>query len=190
MADERIGAFLALRALKLVRVKAAALGRTVPGELGVLVSAWLKCFNPGWQPQGINPASLTTALGRIQAALPREPVARRRGPRARGRGGHRDPTGHARSRPRSPGRTGSRSSPSAIRTPPSTRSHPPEPPARSASRDRQRRRRATPRSAPPGSPAPPKPVISWRSGSATRSPRRGPGWAWIASAQAVDGRAC
>jgi hypothetical protein len=71
VADERIGAFLALRALKLVRVKAAALGRTVPGELGVLVSAWLKCFNPGWQPQGINPASLTTALGRIQAALPR-----------------------------------------------------------------------------------------------------------------------
>ena len=71
VADERIGAFLALRALKLVRVKAAALGRTVPGELGVLVSAWLKAFNPSWQAQGINPASLTTALGRIQAALPR-----------------------------------------------------------------------------------------------------------------------
>ncbi len=71
VADERIGAFLALRALKLVRVKAAALGRTVPGELGVLVSAWLKCFNPTWQPQGINAGSLTTALGRIQAALPR-----------------------------------------------------------------------------------------------------------------------
>ena len=71
VADERIGAFLALRALKLVRVKAAALGRTVPGELGVLVSAWLKAFNPGWQPQGINPATLTSALGRVQAALPR-----------------------------------------------------------------------------------------------------------------------
>jgi tetratricopeptide (TPR) repeat protein len=69
--DERIGAFLALRALKLVRVKAAALGRTVPGELGVLVSAWLRCFNPSWQPQGINLASLTAPLGRIQAALPR-----------------------------------------------------------------------------------------------------------------------
>ncbi len=71
VADERVGAFLALRALKLVRVKAAALGRTVPGELGVLVSAWLKCFNPSWQPQGINPASLTVAVGRIQAAMPR-----------------------------------------------------------------------------------------------------------------------
>jgi predicted Zn-dependent protease len=69
--DERVGAFLALRALKLVRVKAAALGRTVPGELGVLVSAWLKCFNPSWQPQGINPASLTAAMGRIQNAMPR-----------------------------------------------------------------------------------------------------------------------
>ena len=43
----------------------------MPGELGVLVSAWLKCFNPTWQPQGINAGSLTTALGRIQAALPR-----------------------------------------------------------------------------------------------------------------------
>jgi hypothetical protein len=69
--DERIGAFLALRALKLVRAKASALGRTVPGELGVLVSAWLKCFNPSWSPQGINPSALTTAMGRIQAALPK-----------------------------------------------------------------------------------------------------------------------
>jgi tetratricopeptide (TPR) repeat protein len=70
-ADERVGAFLALRALKLVRAKASALGRTVPGELGVLVSAWLKAFNPTWQPQGINAAALAAALGRIQATLPR-----------------------------------------------------------------------------------------------------------------------
>jgi predicted Zn-dependent protease len=69
--NQGVGAFLALRALKLVRVKASALGRTVPGELGVLVSAWLKCFNPSWSPQGINPSSLTTALGRIQATLPK-----------------------------------------------------------------------------------------------------------------------
>jgi hypothetical protein len=72
--DERIGAFLALRALKLVRAKASALGRTVPGELGVLVSAWLKCFNPDWQPQGINAAALTPAMGRIQTRLPRNPT--------------------------------------------------------------------------------------------------------------------
>jgi tetratricopeptide (TPR) repeat protein len=69
--DERVGSFLALRALKLVRVRAAALGRTVPGELGVLVSAWLKCFNSGWSPQGINPASLTVAVTRIHGAMPR-----------------------------------------------------------------------------------------------------------------------
>jgi hypothetical protein len=37
----------------------------------VLVSAWLKCFNPTWQPQGINPAALNAAGGRIQSALPR-----------------------------------------------------------------------------------------------------------------------
>jgi predicted Zn-dependent protease len=70
-ASERIGAFLLLRALKLVRAKASALARTPPAELAVLVSAWLKCFNPGWQPQGINPASLNAAGGRVQAGLPR-----------------------------------------------------------------------------------------------------------------------
>jgi tetratricopeptide (TPR) repeat protein len=69
--DERIASFLVLRALKLVRVKASALARTVPGELGVLVSAWLKCFNETWEPQGINPASLSVPMARIQAALPR-----------------------------------------------------------------------------------------------------------------------
>ncbi len=71
VSDERIGGFLALRALKLVRVKASALGRTIPGELGVLVSAWLKCFNPTWQAQGINPAALNAAIGRMQASVPR-----------------------------------------------------------------------------------------------------------------------
>jgi tetratricopeptide (TPR) repeat protein len=71
VADDRVGAFLALRALKLVRARASAFGRTVPGELGVLVSAWLKCFSPSWQPQGINPSSLTTPMSRVQAALPR-----------------------------------------------------------------------------------------------------------------------
>ena len=69
--DERIASFLVLRALKLVRVKASALARTVPGELGVLVSAWLKCFNETWEPQGINPAPLNAAVARMQAAMPR-----------------------------------------------------------------------------------------------------------------------
>jgi hypothetical protein len=69
--NERTSAFLVHRALKLVRIKASALGRMTPGELAVLVSAWLKCFNPTWQPQGINPGALTAATARVQAALPR-----------------------------------------------------------------------------------------------------------------------
>jgi hypothetical protein len=68
---ERAAAFLVLRALKLVSAKASAFGRTPPAELAVLVSAWLKCFNPTWQPQGINPAQLNAAGGRVQAGLPR-----------------------------------------------------------------------------------------------------------------------
>jgi hypothetical protein len=39
--------------------------------MAVLVSAWLKCFNPSWQPQGINPAMLNAAAGKVQAALPK-----------------------------------------------------------------------------------------------------------------------
>jgi predicted Zn-dependent protease len=68
---DRASAFLVLRALKLVKAKASAFGRTPPAELAALVSAWLKCFNPAFQPQGINTAALNAAGGRVQAALPR-----------------------------------------------------------------------------------------------------------------------
>jgi cellulose synthase operon protein C len=68
---ERTGRFLVLRALKLMRAKASSFARTPPAELAVLVAAWLKCFNPTWQPQGINAAALNAAGGRVQAALPR-----------------------------------------------------------------------------------------------------------------------
>jgi hypothetical protein len=68
---ERVAAFMVLRALKLVRARASVFGRTPPGELAVLVSAWLKCFNPAWQPQGIAVAALNAAGGRLQAVLPR-----------------------------------------------------------------------------------------------------------------------
>jgi hypothetical protein len=37
----------------------------------VLVAAWLKCFNPTWQPQGIPIAALNAAGVRIRAVLPR-----------------------------------------------------------------------------------------------------------------------
>jgi tetratricopeptide (TPR) repeat protein len=64
--------FLVLRALKLIQAHASALARTPPSDMAVLVGAWLKCFNPGWQPQGVNAASLNAMGGRIQSALPRK----------------------------------------------------------------------------------------------------------------------
>jgi tetratricopeptide (TPR) repeat protein len=69
--DERSASFMVLRALKLVRARASAFARTPPGELAVLVSAWLKCFNPAWTPQGIAASALNAAAGRLQAVLPR-----------------------------------------------------------------------------------------------------------------------
>ncbi len=71
LGNERLAPFLVMRAVKLVCARASAFGRTPPAELAVLVSAWLKCFNPGWQPQGINPAALSAAGARVQSALPR-----------------------------------------------------------------------------------------------------------------------
>jgi tetratricopeptide (TPR) repeat protein len=69
--SERFAAFLVLRALKLVQAKASALARTSPADLAVLISAWLKCLNPAWQPQGVNAALINAAGGRLQAVLPR-----------------------------------------------------------------------------------------------------------------------
>jgi hypothetical protein len=68
---ERFAGFLILRALKLMQAHASALVRTPAAELGVLVAAWLKCFNPGWQPQGVNAAAVNAMGGKVQAALPR-----------------------------------------------------------------------------------------------------------------------
>jgi hypothetical protein len=69
--NERFAVFLVLRALKLVQAKACSLVRTPAVDLAVLVAAWLKCFNPMWQPQGANPASVNAMGGRLQAVLPR-----------------------------------------------------------------------------------------------------------------------
>jgi len=71
-ADERVATFLIFRALKLVSAKASTFGRSSPSDLAILVSAWLKCFNPSWQPQGINASLLNAAGGRVQAALGRK----------------------------------------------------------------------------------------------------------------------
>jgi tetratricopeptide (TPR) repeat protein len=70
-AHERLAGFLILRAMKLVKAHASALVRTPPAELAVLVAAWLKCFNPTWQPQGVPAASVNAMGGKVQAALPK-----------------------------------------------------------------------------------------------------------------------
>jgi len=72
--DERIGGFLALRALKLIRAKASAFARSTPTEVAVLASAWLKQFHPKWEPQGIPVPALNAVSGRLQAALARQPA--------------------------------------------------------------------------------------------------------------------
>lgn len=71
LANEDVRAFLVLRALKLVQARASSFARTPPAELAALVSAWLKCFNPTWQPQGIAPSVLHATAMRVQQALPR-----------------------------------------------------------------------------------------------------------------------
>jgi tetratricopeptide (TPR) repeat protein len=68
---ERASMFLGLRALKLLRAGAAALGRAGPADVSTLVSAWLKCLNPAWEPQGVPTGAITAAAAKIQAALPR-----------------------------------------------------------------------------------------------------------------------
>jgi len=69
---EPAAAFVVTRALKLVQTHASALVRTPPAELAVLVSAWLQAHNPSWTPQGIPPAKLADAKGRLQRGLPRQ----------------------------------------------------------------------------------------------------------------------
>jgi tetratricopeptide (TPR) repeat protein len=71
LSDDRVAPFLLFRAVKLIAAKASAFARSSPSDMAVLVSAWLKCFNPTWQPQGINPALLNAAGGKVQAALPK-----------------------------------------------------------------------------------------------------------------------
>jgi len=69
--NEPVAAFLLARAIKLVSARGSALARTAPSELGVIVAAWLKCFNSTWEPQGVPAAAVHTASSRIRANLPR-----------------------------------------------------------------------------------------------------------------------
>ena len=69
--EERIGPFLIVRALKLVRARASALARLPGPELSVLVAAWSKCFNPPWRPKWAAAGAFDAAYGKVRAALPR-----------------------------------------------------------------------------------------------------------------------
>jgi cellulose synthase operon protein C len=72
-ADERVAAFLVIRALKLVLAKASMLARVPSAEAAVIVCAWLKCYNPTWPPpQGILPAAVNAVGGRLQTFMPRQ----------------------------------------------------------------------------------------------------------------------
>lgn len=71
--DERVGGFLALRGLKLIRARASSLARSTPAEIAVLATAWLKRFHPTWEPQGIALTALNAASNRIHSASPRYP---------------------------------------------------------------------------------------------------------------------
>jgi tetratricopeptide (TPR) repeat protein len=65
-------AFLITRAIKLLQLHGSAFARLPPGDLPVLVGAWLKAFVPNWSPQGIAPAPLAEAGRRLAAGMPRE----------------------------------------------------------------------------------------------------------------------
>jgi hypothetical protein len=69
--DERIGSFLVVRALKLVRNRASALARVPSAELSMLIAAWLKCLSPSWQPKWLPRATLDAESSRVRTALPR-----------------------------------------------------------------------------------------------------------------------
>ncbi len=70
-ANERVGPFLVVRALKLVRSRASALMRFQPQELSVLIAAWMRCFNPSWRPKWAASTAVDVAYGKVRAALPR-----------------------------------------------------------------------------------------------------------------------
>jgi hypothetical protein len=69
--DERVGLFLLLRAVKVVRSRTVAFVRIPPAELSTLLVAWLKCLAPTWDARGAPRAALEAARARIQAALPK-----------------------------------------------------------------------------------------------------------------------
>ena len=70
-------AFLVLRALKLIQASRLGARRARPRRSSACSSsAWLKCFNPRWQPQGINAAALNAAGGQRPGGAAAQPATR------------------------------------------------------------------------------------------------------------------
>jgi tetratricopeptide (TPR) repeat protein len=64
-------AFLMVRAIKLMQVHGSAFARVPPGEVPVLVGAWLKAFAPTYSPPGVPPPALAEAGRRLHGSLPK-----------------------------------------------------------------------------------------------------------------------
>jgi hypothetical protein len=70
---EDVRLFLIHRALKILQSNGSAFSRTPPIDIWPLLAAYLKAFNPSWNPQGVDPSRLTDFYGRVTRALPGGP---------------------------------------------------------------------------------------------------------------------
>jgi len=61
--------FLIHRALKVIQTNASAFSRTAPIDLWPLLAAYLKALNSAFSPQGVDPAKLAEATGKISKAM-------------------------------------------------------------------------------------------------------------------------
>lgn len=66
---EDVKSFLIHRALKILQTNSGAFSRTAPIDLWPLLAAYLKAFSPSWTPQGVEPARLNEAYGKITKVL-------------------------------------------------------------------------------------------------------------------------
>jgi hypothetical protein len=72
MGSDKARAFLIVRALKLVSVRASALVRGKSEEVNALVSAWLSLFNPSWKPANVPQGLLGDMQKRLRPTMPAE----------------------------------------------------------------------------------------------------------------------
>jgi tetratricopeptide (TPR) repeat protein len=68
--DDASRYFLLVRALKLIQARAATVARTVPTDLGPVVSGYLSAL-ADYNPEGVDPKRLADAQKRVKAAIPK-----------------------------------------------------------------------------------------------------------------------